>query len=85
MVCNLYFDDDLMTDTFGDYFYIMKYYVYYVVWMSDCLFIAFYSYSLKSLPLRSCPMRDKAGRQTMGSITNYLIYPLGLLHRNPYT
>jgi hypothetical protein len=26
--CNLYFVLGLMTDTFGDYFYIMRYYIY---------------------------------------------------------
>jgi hypothetical protein len=26
MGCNLYFDDDLMTDTFDDYLYIMRHF-----------------------------------------------------------
>ena len=42
-----YFDDGLMIDIFGDYFYIMKYYIYSSVWMCDCFVITLYSYSLE--------------------------------------
>jgi hypothetical protein len=42
-----YFDDGLMTYTFGDYLYIMRYYVYFGVWKCNCFLITLYSYSLE--------------------------------------
>jgi hypothetical protein len=38
-----YFDDGLMTYTFGDYLYIMRYYVYFGVWKCNCFLITLYS------------------------------------------
>jgi hypothetical protein len=37
MGCNLYFDNGLMTSTFDDYSYVMRYYVY-----SGAYFCGFY-------------------------------------------
>ena len=40
-------DDGLMIDTFGDYFDIMRYYIYFGVWMCEYFVITLYSNSLE--------------------------------------
>ena len=43
--CNPILDDGLMTSTFNGYLYVLRLYVYFGVWMCECLSIFLYSYS----------------------------------------